>query len=87
MNQEVAVVEQNPFRGVVTLYADRKLSHAFEEVADLVGNCLTLPLVCGSTDDEVVGKRCDFTQIENDQVFGFLRFRALGGNQPVRLIG
>jgi len=86
VDQEVAVIEQDPFGRIIALYTDWKLAHVLEEFADLISYRLRLPLVCSGTDHEVVREGCDFTQIEDDEISGFFGFGCVGGYQPIRLV-
>ena len=56
MDQEVTVIEQYPFSGIVAFNANWQLSHFLQLLSDLIGNGLALPLVRGCADYEIVCK-------------------------------
>ena len=70
MDEEIAVVEQNPLRGVVPL--DVQGAHADLEQAflDGVGNRLHLALVAGARDHEVIGERGHRLEMADAHVLG-----------------
>ena len=63
MNQEVAVIHEDPFRRIVAFDADRKLADRFQPFLYLISNGVPLPGVQNRADNEVVGKRGDFAQV------------------------
>jgi hypothetical protein len=72
MNQIVAVVEQHPLSVLIAFYAVWPLTQFSQLGFDFIGNRLNLPGVCAATDDKEIGKRSDFTKIQDNNVFGLL---------------
>lgn len=87
MNEEVAVIEQDPFPGVVSFRADRQFAKFLELFADLVGDRLSLARIRRRADHEIVGERSNFAEIEHQEIFGFFGFGGARGNQPARQFG
>jgi hypothetical protein len=71
MNNEVAVVHQDPLGVLVSLDTDRQVAALLEPEMDLIGNGLVLPGVGAGTNYEMIGEAGDFTQVENDDVLCF----------------
>ena len=84
MDDEVAVVHQNPFGGIIAFHADRQFSRFLQLLSNFIGNRMALPCIGNGTDQEVIGERSDFSKVENSQVKSFLGFGCARGNQPVR---
>lgn len=69
VNDEIAVIEQHPFGGFVTLDSDgARFELLLYLLAYLVGDCLDLPLVGGGGDDEELCKTGDRPQVERDHI-------------------
>ena len=76
MDDEIAVVEQDPLALVGPLPADGLDSASLEQpVFDLVGDRLDLDVGSAGRDDEVVGNDQQFCHLDGDDVLGLL----LGG--------
>lgn len=82
MNDQVAVVEQNPLARPIAFggagpFADRR-----EFLFDLVGDGLILTAIRTRRDDEVVGEGGDTAQVENGNLSRFLGFGCPNRRQP-----
>lgn len=84
MDQEIAIVHQYPFRCVVSLNTDRQLADFLEAFLNLIGDGVALARIRNGTDNEVIRKRSDLAKIEHNQIKGFLRFRPVECQLPVR---
>ena len=85
MDQQVAVIGQDPLRLLVAFDADRQFARlAFQLQMDLVADGLNLALVAAGADDEVVGEGGDAGEVQHANVGGFLRFGGAHGQQPGR---
>jgi hypothetical protein len=60
VNDEVAVVHQDPFGVLVTLHTDRQITPLLQPEVNFVGDCLILADVGACTDDEMIGEAGDF---------------------------
>jgi hypothetical protein len=87
VDQEVAVIHQDPLGILISLDADRPLALFFQFLADRIANSLDLARVGSVADDEVVGEGCYSAQIENSNVLCFSRFGGADGCQPGKSIG
>jgi hypothetical protein len=65
VNDEIAVIHENPFSGVVAFDAVRQLAGLFQLFFDLVGDRVRLSWIRGGADDEEIGKRSDFAEVQN----------------------
>lgn len=83
VDDEVAVIDQNPFGALITLDADRPPAGFFHAFSNLIANCLPLPGIAGRADYKVVGERGDFAEVEDFQIFGFFGLGRPGRNQPI----
>jgi hypothetical protein len=59
VDDEVAVVHQDPFGVVVSLHIDRQIAPLLESEVNLIGDGLILADVRSSTDDEMIGEAGD----------------------------
>jgi hypothetical protein len=84
VDQVVAIVCQNPLGILEALDTDRMLTMLVKLTADLFGDGLNLLGVATGGDDEKVGERGDFAQIQYPDVGGFLRFSGAGSDEPRR---
>jgi hypothetical protein len=87
VHHEISVIHQDPFRGIVTLDADRQLTHLLQLFLDLIANGMALPGIRNSTEDEKVSERGDLAEIEDTYVGSFLRLRCIRGRAPVGYLG
>jgi len=70
VNQEVAVIQQNPFGVLIALHAIGTLPKFAKLRLHFVGNRLNLPRVGAAGNDEKVGKRGDVAQVQNGDILG-----------------
>lgn len=63
MYEEIAIIEQDPFAGVVSFRAHRKFAEFFEPVADLIGDRLPLACIRRRADNEIIGERRDLAEV------------------------
>jgi hypothetical protein len=85
MNQEIAVIGEDPLRLVVALHADRQFTGLmFQLKVHFVADGLHLPGIGGSADDKVIGEGGDSGEIQDDNVGGLFGFGRAYGNQPIR---
>lgn len=82
MDDEISVVDQDPFGVVVAFKARREFALAFQALRDLIGNRLDLPRVGAGADQEVIGEGSCFADIEHDNVPRLLGFGGIGGDAP-----
>ena len=69
MYDKIAVIEQNPIGGVVTLDPDGPGAELlFDLFVDLVGDGLDLSLVRTTGDDKKLSKARDAAQIQHDHI-------------------
>ena len=65
MDQIIAVIKQNPLRILIPFHTIRVFAEFFELGLDFVGNCLNLAGVGAAADQEKVGERGDFAEVED----------------------
>jgi len=65
VNQEVAVIHEDPFRGIVPFNANGKFAKGFQPFLDFIGYGMPLPGIQDRADDEVVRKGGDFAQVKD----------------------
>jgi hypothetical protein len=82
MHQEVAKIEQNPLRRLVTFHAVRPLPAGLQLEPHFIRDRLALFRVVARADDKVVGERGDAVQVEYLDVDGLFFFRRTNRNQP-----
>jgi hypothetical protein len=88
MDQQVAIIRQNPFRLAVSFHTDRKLARlALQLKIDLVGDGLYLALVRARADHKIIGEGRDARQVEHFDIGRFFRFSGPDGDQPCRNAG
>lgn len=83
MHDEIAIIHEDPFGGLIAFHVGRQLSDLFQTFADLVRDGVPLARVRNRADDEVIGKRRYFAKVEDRKIGGFLGFNCPGGGQPV----
>ena len=71
MNDEAAVIEQDPFRGVVPFAMKKTAMRAIERFLDSVGDGLNLPLAESGADQKGAGKRAEAGEVEHGDACGF----------------
>jgi hypothetical protein len=83
MDDEIAVIHQNPFGDIIAFNTERKLTHFLQ----LLGNCIRygmrLARVGNGADDKKVCERSNFAKIKDPKVVSFLRFSGANGGEPV----
>jgi hypothetical protein len=85
VNHEIAVVHQNPFGILMAFHACWKLAVVgLQGLIDFVANCLVLAGVCAGANNEVVGKTCDVSEIQDDNILRFFGLSCMNGTEPVR---
>jgi hypothetical protein len=84
MDQEIAIVYQDPFAAIVALYADWHLPLALQLEVDLVANCLILPGAGARADNEIVAETGYFAEIEHLDVLRFFGFSCPNCCEPGR---
>jgi len=73
VDDEVEVVEQNPFRLVGAFGERRPLRELFlQRLANRIGNRRDLPWIATGADHEVISEAAGFPQVEHDDVLGLL---------------
>ena len=83
MDQEVAVIAENPASAVVAFHAMREFSGLLLHLqGDLVPDSLDLGFVLAGADEEEIGEGGDFPEIEDDDVAGLLGFGGAEGGKP-----
>jgi len=60
MDDEVAVVHQDPLGVLIPFHADRQIPAVLELEVNFVRNGLVLPDIRTGADDEIIGEGCDF---------------------------
>jgi hypothetical protein len=83
VNDEVAVVLENPLGVFVAFDADRKLALLLQFQVNFIADGLILPRAAAGTDQEVVGKSGDFLKIEDDNLLRFLGLRRSSCCKPI----
>ena len=83
MDQEIAIVQQNPLRLIKAFETNRQLTEFLECPMNFVRDSLALSGIECRTYNEVVGKRCYFAKIKNNQVYSFFGFGGPGGSKPI----
>ena len=85
MNQQVAVVHQNPFRLGIAFNTGRQFPRLLLQLdPDFVADGLNLALVGPRADHEEVRKRGDSREVQHLDFAGFLGFGGAYGNEPGR---
>jgi len=82
VDQVVAVIEQDPLRVLVAFDAVRILAQLLQLDFDFVGDGLDLPGVGAAEDDEKIGKRGDFAEVEDLDILRLFRLGCRGGALP-----
>ena len=73
MNHEIHVVEQHPFRLLVTLHMSRMQARFVQSLLDLVGDRLNLAWIRATADHKVIGEGArSFFQLKYGDFFGLL---------------
>ena len=83
MHQEIAVVHEYPFPGIVAFNTHGKLSHLFQSLLDFVGNRMRLTGIRDRANYKEIGEGSDFAKIENFDARGFLGFRTASRQHPI----
>ena len=83
MEDEVAVVEQDPFGLTVAFHVQRPPALGPEVGLDGVGDCLDLSRVVSVADDELFCERVDLADVEHSRLHGLAVYRGLYGDSPV----
>lgn len=83
MDQEVAVIHQNPIGLFVAFRADREFAECFKLAVNFVAYGLTLPGIACGTDDKEVSEGGDLSQVENAEVSSFFGFGGPNSGRPV----
>ena len=82
MNQEVAVVRQNPLGVGEAFHADRIFAALIELLSDFFHNGLDLLRIAAAADHEKIRKGGDVAQVQHTNVQGFLRFGGSNSGEP-----
>ncbi len=83
MDQEVAVIGEDPFGLVVALNADGQFAGlVFHLEVDFIADGLDLRGIVSGADDEVVGKRGDAAKVKDFDVDGLFGFGGSDRDQP-----
>lgn len=80
VDQQIAVISQNPLGRLVAFHADGTVAVGLQLLLDGVTDRLDLADVRPRADQEVIGKRRDFTHVENPDVGCLSRFSGPDGN-------
>jgi hypothetical protein len=83
VDQEVAVVYENPFRRVVSLDTHRQFTGLLQTFFNLVAHSVPLPGVRNRADNEIIGEGSNLAKIKNLQIEGLPGFGPPCCNQPV----
>jgi hypothetical protein len=84
MDDEVAVVDQDPFCGAVALAADGQFAGFLQLLSHFIGDRLRLARIGCGADYEIIGEGGYFPEVQYANVQGFSRFGCVRGYQPVR---
>jgi hypothetical protein len=82
MDDEIAVVHENPFGVIVPLETNRPFAARFQALSDAVADRLNLALVRAAAENEVVGERGDLAKVQNANVGSLFRFSGAYCGQP-----
>ena len=82
MDNEVAVIDQDPLGVVITFQADGPFAPLFEILADSIADSLYLALVGAAAEDKVIRKRGYFAKVEDADIGGLLGFSGAYGSEP-----
>ena len=82
MDQEIAVIHQDPFGVIVTFQTDRQFAYLLQPQLDLSTDRLMLPGVRPVADDEIVREARNRPEVKNRDVVGFLRLSRSDCGQP-----
>ena len=83
MDEEIAVVAQNPLTLVVAFDAGwQPADLPLQLEADFIADRLVLTCVGAGTDDEMVGETGDAGKVENPDVFGLFFLRGADRDEP-----
>src|SRR5205807_3269750 len=77
VHHEIAVIDQNPFGGLIALNARGRRPAMFKLLDNLVANGLDLPPICAGKDHEKIGKGSDTPQIEHRGLESLLLSRSV----------
>jgi hypothetical protein len=83
VDDEIAVIDQNPLSAIVSLHAHRPPTGFFQLLTNFVADSLSLPLVGTGTNQEEIGEGCDFAEIKDFEVDGLFGLGCSSRNQPV----
>ncbi len=83
MDQEVAVIHQDPIRLFVSFRADREFAKRFELAVNFVAYGLPLPGIAGGADHKEVSEGGDLSQVEHAEISGFFGFGCPNSGRPV----
>ena len=82
MDQEIAVIGQNPLGLVVAFDAERQFAGLFQSQPHFVGDGLHVARVGARADHEVIGESGDAGQVQNADIGGFFGFGGADSHQP-----
>jgi hypothetical protein len=82
VDQVVAIIRQDPFSVREAFHADRIFATLIELLANFFHNGLDLLGIASAADDEKIREGSYFTQVQNPNVDGFLRFSGSNGGKP-----
>ena len=84
MNQQVAIIREDPFGLVVAFDAEREFAALLLQFqAQFVGNGLNLALIRAGADHEVIRERGDSREIQHPDIGGLFRFGRAYRGEPV----
>jgi hypothetical protein len=82
VDQIIPVIRQYPFGVGEAFYADGIFATSFQLLADFFHDGLDLLGIASAADDEKIGERGDFAQVQNANIEGLLRFGGSNGGEP-----
>ena len=85
VDQKIAVIHEDPLSRMVAFDADGPFTLFLQLFFDLVRDGLSLAGIGNGADDEEIGKRSDWPEIEDQQVCSFFGFRSFRGHAPVEI--
>jgi len=82
VNHEIAVIDQNPLRVLITFDAGRVLARFFQLGLDLIGDGLNLAGIAAAANQEKIREGGNLANVECNDVAGLLGVGGSDGGQP-----
>lgn len=87
MNQEIAIIHQDPFGGIVAFHTDGHFPGELELLVNFITHSMPLSRIRNRTDEKKISESSDRPEIEDGNFSGFSRISRFHRQTPVRNLG